>query len=824
MLKQDKASVCILLLVLLLVFNPLLKSETLPYSKSSDLILQEISWKGFLKESVQQYHAEPLWYPFAFSGGPFLAKPYTGALYPLNAPFILLGDSYFAWTIAVHLLLIALFVYALARYIGISAIASLMAAGIAMLELKTVSNAVYAGHLGIVETYAWMPALFLMGERFIRKPCLENALLLAGVAAVQFTAGHTQIFLYSLIGVALYMGVRAFQQPKINFIGRQVKYLAYGVIAGLVFLAVTAIQLIPILEVSQHFARMGGVSYSMATTYQLSWEGLVSFIFPYYFGTPDRFMSAFNFWETVSYIGFLPLALIILGLLAKDERKIYVRAWGAVLLMAVLFSLGSEGGIFQIAYEIIPGVDFFRAPSRMMFIGIIAAVLLAGEGLDAIRRGRVLKVEMILVGVPLFLVAIGGVFNLYWRFTLLGLLGTSGLLLFLLSTERKTSKFARLAQVWARTIVIAVAILIGLLSLYSGGIRLQAVLLGAVMLASIVIIHMKNKELIKGKKFEQLVVMLVFVNLVIISAPLLQTIYKEEVYRPNQVVEFLKNDTERFRVLDTTRVLPQYVAGHNHIELFGGADPSTELRWYLEIANLTQTNFPDCLNKFIAFSSEVAAMMNVKYVLTCTPFEAEGLELIRIFKNVRTYQTMRGFENISEVYLYQNVDVLPRVFIVPMVRVLKTDKEVLQVLKTDFDPTTEALTTTPDAWEELAQDRNINGEAKILAYAPSSVYTEVEVNNTALLVFSEIWYPGWKAYIDGKEVELYRVNHALRAVKVERGAAVVVLRYEPRSYATGKLLTLLASLFLFTFVGWKVLKIVKTRSRVSESGRLCQKF
>ena len=49
------------------------------------------------------------------------------------------------------------------------------------------------------------------------------------------------------------------------------------------------------------------------------------------------------------------------------------------------------------------------------------------------------------------------------------------------------------------------------------------------------------------------------------------------------------------------------------------------------------------------------------------------------------------------------------------------------------------------------------------------------------MVFSEIYYPGWTATIDGQPAELGRVNYILRALRVQAGKHTVVLDFHPAS-------------------------------------------
>jgi hypothetical protein len=59
-----------------------------------------------------------------------------------------------------------------------------------------------------------------------------------------------------------------------------------------------------------------------------------------------------------------------------------------------------------------------------------------------------------------------------------------------------------------------------------------------------------------------------------------------------------------------------------------------------------------------------------------------------------------------------------------------------------------------------------------------------------LLVLSDLHYPGWKAEVDGEEVDIERVNYLMRGVPLEDGEHRVEFRYEPASWRIGWILSL----------------------------------
>ena len=66
-------------------------------------------------------------------------------------------------------------------------------------------------------------------------------------------------------------------------------------------------------------------------------------------------------------------------------------------------------------------------------------------------------------------------------------------------------------------------------------------------------------------------------------------------------------------------------------------------------------------------------------------------------------------------------------------------------------------------------------------YEPNQLTYEVNSDKGGVVVFSEIYYPGWTATIDGEPAELGRVDYILRALSVKPGKHEVVLSFFPKS-------------------------------------------
>ncbi len=83
-----------------------------------------------------------------------------------------------------------------------------------------------------------------------------------------------------------------------------------------------------------------------------------------------------------------------------------------------------------------------------------------------------------------------------------------------------------------------------------------------------------------------------------------------------------------------------------------------------------------------------------------------------------------------------------------------------------------------------AKANDSTATVKLDKYEPNNLQYTVNSKNGGIVVFSEIYYPGWKATVDGQSVELGRVNYILRAVNVKPGKHIVVLDFHPTSIPT----------------------------------------
>ena len=102
-----------------------------------------------------------------------------------------------------------------------------------------------------------------------------------------------------------------------------------------------------------------------------------------------------------------------------------------------------------------------------------------------------------------------------------------------------------------------------------------------------------------------------------------------------------------------------------------------------------------------------------------------------------------------------------------------------------------------------------NAVVTIKSYEPNHLTYDVQSDKGGVVVFSEIYYPGWTATIDGQPAELGRVNYILRALNVKAGQHQVELSFHPKSVERTETIAYVAFVLLLlavaavVFVEWK---------------------
>lgn len=99
------------------------------------------------------------------------------------------------------------------------------------------------------------------------------------------------------------------------------------------------------------------------------------------------------------------------------------------------------------------------------------------------------------------------------------------------------------------------------------------------------------------------------------------------------------------------------------------------------------------------------------------------------------------------------------------------------------------------------------GTVKLTSYEANEAKYEVASDKGGLVVFSEVYYPGWTATIDGQPTEVGRANYVLRAINVPAGRHEVIFSFKPQSVQTTETIAYIALgvlVLLIVVAAWRI--------------------
>ncbi len=320
----------------------------------------------------------PLWNPHQLAGMPFMALQVPGVLNPLNRLIMRWIEPARALEVqaVLHLVIAGFFTWLFAGSLGLGPPARL-AAAFAFMLAQTIWRDIYCP--SFLTSSVWLPAVLwsLRGVVVTGRP--QWAVAMSVALSLAFLAGHAQGFLFQAQLAVLY-GLFCFIMVTPR--GMRGRVLALLVFAAVLTVGLTAVQLLPSVELAQQGTRsLGGLPILQASfgsvfpSHLISGAvGRLSFLLPE--NLQGLYLSV-----TLST---LTVPLVLLGL---ADRK-HAPQWAFFLVIWIvtgLFMLGVHTPVYR-AYYSLPLGDLFRGPVRISFVYAFSAAVLIGIGVQGATR------------------------------------------------------------------------------------------------------------------------------------------------------------------------------------------------------------------------------------------------------------------------------------------------------------------------------------------------------------------------------------------------------------------------------------------------------
>jgi hypothetical protein len=406
--RELSLTVILLALIVCCVFAPSILFKQAYYW--GDIGLFFLPLDQFLKVNLSVDRI-PLWNPYLFCGAPYVGNPQVSVLYPstLLLPFfpavtaIMIAE-------AAHIFAAGLFFWFLARRgsLKLPYWPAFFSACIYMLCGYFVAKAQFPNMLAAL---AYVPLLLYTTELVVDQPSIRTSTQFGIALGLQLLAAHTQITvftLYLIVAYGLWLFCRA---PSIRRFGR---IIAFAVLGGLLATGLSCEYWLPTAELIHASARQA-LSLHTANRFFLPWTQMSDLVLPHRYGSPMRgdWRAHGNYWETDNYIGILPFLLAVYGIFAglqRSQESDVIRRqtwfWLLTVIMSTWLSLGSFGRLYRYAFDVLPALNAFHDPARLMLGTTVALALFAGYGLSSLlghaKRERQMLIAAIVIVLSVF--------------------------------------------------------------------------------------------------------------------------------------------------------------------------------------------------------------------------------------------------------------------------------------------------------------------------------------------------------------------------------------------------------------------------------------
>ena len=661
---------------------------------------------------------------------------------------------------------------------------------------------IQVGHNTKAIALGYLPLVFASLNYIFKNKSIWPIILLSLLTALQIRANHYQISYYMFILIGIFLGFKLFESirdKKLSFFGFRILKIFFSV---LIAFGLNATSLFSTYEYSKYSTRgksditidesgrslktNDGLSYEYITQFSMGIFESFNIVIPRITGgsSTENLGVDSNFYKEIRNLGLSPFQ-------SESFSRNVPTYWGDQPILEAPPYIGIIV-VFLSVFTIF--ISSIRKKYIWIYLGIVLSLLLSwGKNFDFLTK---------------FFVEF---FPLYNKFRAVSsiqvllefcfpILATIGLYSFLKTPKNKS--FSVLIKTYLSFLIVLMLIYLSSFTLsfsstmdtYYGQIfgseimqlikktRLEIFkndVLRGIFLISLVfvtfLLFLKNK--INDRMTFTLILFFVFFDLISVSNRYLD---RDLFLKPSRIKKFynensadkeILKDTSYFRVFQPKSTMQNARASffHNSIGGYHGAKPRRLEQFYKLFLQSKKTALLDILN--------------VKYVLQ----EIEG--------------------NVNAVENPNNLGIAW--FVEKIVFEENPDSIYMNLLKFDLRQTAIIENKKSDIISYSNDKRKF--QIDILKNKPHEKIYSIGSNKPGFVVFSEMFYPGWKAEINNKEVELYKVNFILRGLFVPNGNNKIKFYFEPSSIKYGSLVQIVSIIVLVAMIFYSSKKLILSK-------------
>jgi len=698
----------------------------------------------------------PLWIPFGFFGIPFAANPQAQAFYPFNFFYLLFGvERGLVFYIIFHHFFFLITLYLAFRRLGFGIEASLI--GSIGFSFGGFFSSLTILIL-LLSTITWFPLIIIVLSLAAEKNWMRWSLLLGPIIALQVLAGEIEIAAMSWLLAVIAVLLSPKNNQSLRLIPKTLGALLVGIFFGASF---SSFQLALFRQMIPLSNRAQGLSLQDAQAWSLELSQLKAIIIPSYIIPADAlsqsygndwglgFLAKFPYFLSF-YAGIIILLLASWGLIGQNKAKSFW--WLLVAFFSLALAIGEQIPFYGWLFNYFPGFKFFRFPVKFYFLFSFAVVSLSALGFSELgTKSR-----------P----------RLAWPLLAIGILVALAMLLFPIKLQELGGNYALIENKMILHVVFR---------------TLSILLIGAGLMALL----RSNNKLRVG-----LILAIVAYFDLFFAHHWLNPPGRKELFKPSETAQRLINIQKQInypvRIMNFVRDEGQASTGKEFNPLSKFAELWNDLEGFSPIYS--------GLNTYRAYGTfHPHDILTFNNMIIAAPKEQRPMLFARAGIEYM-FLPGQGFLPVSSAF--------PRASIFYQARFLEDRGQIFKIWSDPDFPAKEILLVEGISQEfNPAQESVMSEPAQIVKYENDQVEIEAFAQKDAWLLLLDSFYPGWKAELDSKPVEIFRADGFFRAVRIPAGKHQVIFSYQPEIY------TLALRVAAISFILWSGLLVLVFRRK-----------
>lgn len=789
-------AILVILILFLIFLNPLyFGNKTF---QSGDIVTME-SMKNYIAKDRVGFS---LWNPYVFCGMPAYAlgtektwfnliyMVYTGIRTAFSSVF---SVQYAMWSF--YLIVLGITSFFLVKYLTKNTLIALFSA-IATSFSTGIIVFLFIGHVTKLTSLCMYPLLFLLLLKLKEKITLLDFLLLVVILQIFIQGFHVQIIFYTLFSVAIYFifyFVRSLKLKDTVLTKSIVKSAFAFVFATVIALLIQSDNFTQIYEYTPYSTR-GTESileketpktektesdyYNYHTEWSFSPGEVLTFLVPSYYGfgnstykgpltnnqpvEVNTYFGQMRFVDVAMYMGILVFLLGLYAMIAYRKEP-FVQFLTILTIISLFISFGKNFPlIFDLMFYYFPYFNKFRVPSMILVLVQMSMPILAGYGLLKLISLREEKSEKIKITLRNISLATSGIF-----------------VLVLLLNSPISNWFAGRVNDYAASIQQSNP---GLSQQYQALADYTAQMFTTDLMLAVLFISVAlwSVYLYINRKFSADFMLTVFIIITLIDLWRIDSRGAKYIENPDIKNLFTKPDYISF-IEQQKEKEPFRIFNLKQDGSIGSFSNNANFHAYFLIedfygySGIKPRAYQDYMDVVGPVNQQLWNMLNVKYIITDQPATLPGLKPV--------YSSDKS-------YVLLNENCLPRMFFVDKIEKMTAIDFLNKMKSGEINPRKTGIVDN-DSLEVETPDST--AEIKITRYDEALIEADVTASGNNFVFIGNTYLPGWKAYIDGNETEVYKANHGYLGIVVPKGSHKIKIEYAPTSFFIAKNVALVLS-------------------------------